>query len=149
MSFHVYIARPGFKDTPISRDEWLSVVRSQSKLKITETPNRRGPALVTVSLCADKLQTLALDPYGLVHTQNPSKELVAVMFDLSAPFGAGVYSEKLKRYASLEDWEEHTRSYRSQHQRARTQARNALRKKQLMGLAVIVAAAVAGWLLHA
>lgn len=144
MSFHVYIARPGFKNTPIQRGQWIAAASGNGKLKglgNTET--------ASFSLRSDTSQRLTLDPHGLVHTQNPSKELIAVMFELAEPLGAGVYSEKLKRYSSIEDWEERTRSYRVQQQRNRAHAQSTRRKKWLMWFAVVAVAAIAGWFFNA
>lgn len=76
------------------------------------------------ALCTGKRQNLAVDPYGLAHTQNPGKELVSLMFDMFALLEAGVYRGKLKRYASPENREECTRSYRAQHQFIRAQDGN-------------------------
>jgi hypothetical protein len=69
------------------------------------------------------------------------------MFEVAESLGAGVYSEKLKRYSSVEDWEERTRSYRAQRQRSSAHAQGTRRKELLMWFAVIVLAAVAGWFL--
>jgi hypothetical protein len=140
MSFHVYIARPGFKDAPIEREQWLSIAHSNERLKGT-----RNSDAASFLLSSDRTQRLTLDPNGLVHTQNPSRELVVVMFELAERLGAGVYSEKLKRYSSTEEWEERTRSYRAQHQRNMANVQSKRRKKLVMWLAVVVVAAVAGW----
>lgn len=144
MSFHVYIARPGFKDAPIQREQWLSVAHGNRKLK-----GVGNAETASFSLPSDTSQRLTLDPHGLVHTQNPSRELVAVMFELAELLGAGVYSEKLKRYSSIEDWEERTRSYRAQHQRNRAHAQSTSRKKLLMWFAVVVVATIASWFFNA
>lgn len=134
MSFHVYIARPGFKHSPLTREQWLAAAQGRPQLKVLG-----GPGSVCFALVGDSAQRLALDPHGLVHTQNPSRALVDVMFELAGVLEAGVYSEKLKRYSSPEDWEERTRSHRAQYQRQRALQRRERRKRQLMGLAVVAA----------
>jgi len=142
VSLHVYIARPGFKDSPLDRAQWLAAAQGRPELKAMG-----GPGSLCFSLASDSDQCLALDPHGLVHAQNPSRELVVVMFELAEGLGAGVYSEKLKRYSSPQDWEERTRSHRAQHQRHRAQLQRERRRTQLMGAAVVLGVVAVCWLL--
>ena len=144
MSFHVYIARPGFKDSPLAREQWLAAARGRPELAALGQPEA-----ACFALASDSAQRLALDPHGLVHAQNPSRELVVVMFELAEVLGAGVYSEKLRRYSSPQDWEERTRSYRAQHQRQRAQRQRERRRTQLLWAAVALGVLILCWLLPA
>jgi hypothetical protein len=81
----------------------------------------------------------------VVDAQDPSKELVLVMFKLAIILDAGVYSERLKRYASVEDWERRTKKYRQ----SLAERREAYRKKRRIRAALwallIVVSAIIGW----
>lgn len=112
MSYHVYIAFGGFKETPISLEAWLAAARQCVDVAVIEERNRIGKTIYDVRLKGDESASLHLTPYGLVDAQDPSKELVAAMFKLASGLGADVYSERLKRYTSIEDWEKRTRDYR-------------------------------------
>ena len=142
MSFHVYIARSGFKGSPLAREQWLAAARGRPELVALGQPEA-----ACFALASDSAQRLSLDPHGLVHTQNPSRELVVVMFELAEVLGAGVYSEKLRRYRSPQDWEERTRSHRAQQQRHRAQGLRARRRTQGLWAAVVLGVLVLCWLL--
>lgn len=142
MSFHVYIAHAGFKDSPVDREQWLAAARGRPELVPLGTPEA-----ACFALASDSAQRLSLDPHGLVHTQNPTRELVVVMFELAEVLGAGVYSEKLKRYSSPQDWEARTRSHRAQHQRHRAQLQRARRRTQLLWAAGALGVLLVCWLL--
>lgn len=140
MSFHVYIARPGFKDTPLEKAQWLALAQGHSRLQGVGKTGTSSFALVS-----DHAQRLSLDPHGLVHAQNPSRELVALMFELADALGAGVYSEKRKRYQSVDDWEARTRSYRAQYQRRRAAMHHTRRKQRILWAVLLVAIMVVSW----
>lgn len=147
MSYHVYIARPGFKDTPIGRDEWVRALAAQSRLMVVEKRNRRGPSAFIALLPEDRSQQLSLTPFGLAHVQNPSRAMVEAMFALAGPLEAGVYSAKLKRYDSPEAWAESTSSQRAQLRRSRADAARTQRRWLFGWLAFLVAALGLGWYL--
>jgi len=116
MSMHVYIAREGFKDTPISYDEWVGAAKHCSPIVVEEKRNRKGNVSYIAKLKSDKKQYLSLTPYGLVHAQNPTKELIEAMFLLAPTLNSKVYSERNKAYESVADWEKRTQNYRNKRQ---------------------------------
>lgn len=105
MSYRVYIALDGFKETPIPLDAWLAAASQCDDVTVVEEKNRHGKISDFVILKGDKRARLDLGPDGLVYAQNPSRELIVAMFKLSKILSAGVYSERLHRYSSVEDWE--------------------------------------------
>jgi len=111
MSLHVYIAREGFKETPILLPEWLMAARQCEELQI-EQRKVKARTVVVVTLKGDPRARLSRTPYGLIDAQNPSSGLVSVMFKLAQMLNAGVYSEDLERYDSVEDWDRRTAGYR-------------------------------------
>ena len=112
MSFHVYIARAGFKETPIYEGEWIEAADHCNELVVEERKNRKGVIFHTVRLKSDKKQRLNRTPYGLVLAQNHTKELFKVRLNLAPVLESMVYSERLKPYESVIDWEARTKNYR-------------------------------------
>lgn len=137
MSFHIYIARDKFKDSPISPEEWFTAATKCDELFI-ENKNRKGQIYTIAKLKADKQQRLDITPYGLVHAQNPSKELVAVMFKLADFLNARVYSEKLKPYESVDDWEKRTQHFRDDFVSRRNKYRSEWYKQKLFWLIMAI-----------
>jgi hypothetical protein len=146
MSFHVYVSRPGFKDEPISEAEWLAAARGCTGLSVVEHVNRRGVSHHQVTLVGTQ-RPLWLTPYGLIHAQDPPAELVEAMFELAATLGAGVYSQRLKRYDSVEDWRLRTRRYRASRAVARESANGQRKLRLILWTVLILASLSAGWLL--
>ena len=146
MSFHVYIAHPGFKDEPISHDEWIeaaaSVAAENEKLVVTPRGNSQ-----TVHLSASKRQRLSLDTYGLIHAQDPNKELIEIMFQIAAKLNAGVYSERLKVYASPEDWEKRSEAYRQLKINRRKKSGRSFRIRLAIVVTVVILGLLVGSLL--
>lgn len=147
MSYHVYIAQDGFKNNPITPPAWLAAARQCDEVAVEEKKNRYGRIHHAVNLKGNTRAWLSLTPYGLVHAQDPSRELVAVMFKLAALLGAGVYSERLKPYRSVEDWERRTANYRQQRDQRRAAYAGRRRLRAALWLAFIIALFVMGWLL--
>ena len=147
MSFHVYVAREGFKSNPIGEGDWVGAARQCSRLDLPDEFNRAGKRIAIAKLRSDRRQHLSLDPNGLIHAQDPSRELVEVMFELAARLNAGVYSEKLKRFQSVDDWQDRTRSYRMQRERQRAEARRHRRRRLAMYITVLASSAVLGWVI--
>lgn len=145
MSFHVYVSRPGFKDEPIFGDEWVAAARSCPRLSVVEHLNRRGVSHHQVKL-AGTGKFLWLTPYGLIHAQDPPEDLVEVMFEIAAILGAGVYSERLKRYDSVSDWRERTHRYRASRSAATAIANGRRRWLLTLWALLIVCSLSAGWL---
>lgn len=147
MSFHVYVARDGFKSSPISVADWVDAARQCSKLVLPDGFNQSGVRISVAMLKSNRRQCLSLDPHGLIHAQDPSQELVEVMFELAALLNAGVYSEKLKRFQSVGDWRERTNSYRMQRGRQLAAARKHKRRRLAIYIAIIASSAVLGWVI--
>lgn len=146
MSFHVYVSRPGFKDEPISEAEWLAAASSCARLSVLEHVNRRGVSQQRVTLVGTR-KPLWLTPYGLIHAQDPPEELVEAMFELAASLGAGVYSERLKRYDSVEDWKARTLRFRASRETARERAKGQRRLRIAFWSLLVLLSLSAGWLL--
>lgn len=148
MSYHVYIANPGFKETPISLDAWLTAARQCDDVVVEERKNRYGKISYSVALKGgDKRAWLHLDPYGLVVAQDPSKELVIAMFKLAKTLGAEVYSERLKIYSSIDDWDRRTRKYRQSRDEGRVRYRAQRRLRIAFWIFFLVTCFALGWFL--
>lgn len=145
MSRSVCIAKQGFKETPIDRQSWLATARLIDELVVEEYPGNQGALRHRVSLKSDKASKLWLSVYGVIETQNPSEELVVVMFKLAEMLGAEVYSERLKKYHSVEDWEKRTRKYRQSYEARCNETHRSLRLKLLAWAILTVLSATAGW----
>lgn len=146
MSYHVYVARDGFKETPIPYEQWIAAATKCDELFVEDKKNRKGWISSTVNLKADKKQRLSLTPYGLVHAQNPNKDLVAVMFKLAGLLDARVYSEELELYESVDDWEKRTRNYREALSAGKKKYARDWNKRKLFWLMVIAIAVIIGFL---
>lgn len=147
MSYHVYISKEGFKETPIELFDWLAVARQLKELCIHEKVNRKGFRTYTIHLVGNERQWLQLDVYGLVHAQDPSRELVMVMLEAAQKLNAQVYSERLKPYKNIQDWEKRTKKYRENLEIGRQKYRLARRKKAISIIIIIAFGSLAGWFL--
>ena len=152
MSYHVYVARPGFESSPISTDEWLAAASACPLLRIITTTNRKGIVHHSVRLASDPDRRIWRLPTGVIDAQEPTPEVIEALFSIAPKLGADVYSEKAKKYASVQDWESKTKSYRAQLAVARTKAHQVRRHERLRLLAKLATAAVVGaalsWLLR-
>jgi hypothetical protein len=147
MSFHIYVARKGFKSSPISTADWIDVARQCPKLELADEFNRSGVRISVAKLRSNRRQRLSLDPNGLIHAQDPSQELVEAMFELARLLNAGVYSEKLKRFQSVGDWRDRTNSYRMQRGRQLAEARKNRYRRLVIYIAMVASSAVLGWVI--
>lgn len=147
MSFHVYIARAGFKETPISPDEWLASASECAELRVEKKLNRHGKMFCNVALKDRRDARLHLTPHGLIDAQEPSKALITIMFRLAAMLGAGVYGENLYRYTSPDNWEQHTALARKARADRREKRRMARRWHACCWALVLIASAMIGWAL--
>lgn len=113
MSYYVHIAREGFKENPIPPDDWLAAARQCDELSVEEIRNRHDEIKgYSVFLKGNRRAKLLRHPSaGVITAQDPSKELIIVMFKLASILNVGVYSDRLKRYESIEDWEKRTKKY--------------------------------------
>jgi hypothetical protein len=137
MSFHVYIAYPGLKDEPISGKAWMEAVKSVSETNENLVFCKRE-AKATAYLRNSTRHRLNLDPYGLIHTQDPNKELVEIMFQIASKLNAGVYSERAKPYESPDDWEKRTEAYRNRKNELRRKHTKTTRIRLVAWLAAII-----------
>src|SRR5512146_632054 len=103
MSFHVYIARSGFENTPIDEAEWLAAARQCSDLLVTEERDSTGGFEHSVHLPENKRKSLSRTAFGLICARDPNRELIVAMFQLAERLNAGVYSEHMKPYVSVQD----------------------------------------------
>lgn len=151
MSMHVYVSNPGFKDEPIGYEQWLlaaeKVASEFSNFTIVEKINRKTKRSFHFGkLTNDSRQRLSLDPYGLIHAQNPSEELIEIMFALAEELDASVYSERLKPYKSVSDWRKRTENYRNRRNERMAASKKAQRKKQILWLLYILGILTIGYL---
>ncbi len=138
MSFHVYIARDGWAETPITQAEFVEAARSHPDLDV-----REHARYVAVSLRGHRSERLHATQ-GWVHAQAPSEALVRVMFDLAALLDARVWSERAKPYRDLDDWRGRTADFRARQAQAQAEAqRRRWRSRALFVIlvALVVAAA--------
>lgn len=148
MSYHVYIAYPGFKETPIFLDAWLTAARQCDDVIVEERVIRHGKVSYSVTLKGgDRRAWLDLDPYGLVVAQDPSKELVIAMFKLAKTLGAEVYSERLKIYSSIGDWDRRTKKYRQSRDEGRARYHAQRRLRIAFWILFLLACFTLGWFL--
>lgn len=115
MSFHVYLAKPGWKktwqDNPITPAEWTAAVNATDALEKIVPPKKQSNHMALgTRLKRDGRQRLRWGQ-GFVNAEAPSEALITVMFMLAEILGAKVYSEKAKPYASVEDWKNRTKKY--------------------------------------
>jgi len=148
MSYHVYIARAGFKETPISMEDWLAAARNCDELVVERGKNRKSEHHL-VWLRDRRRARSSRSPYGLVFAQDPDKALVAVMFRLAQLLDAGVYSETLERYASVEDWDQRTAEERLHRQQRRAGYKRRRRLRMALAVLFIALGAVIGLLASA
>ena len=97
-------------------------------------------------LLSGNSQTPLADPYGLIHAQDPPEALVEVMFELAGTLGAGVYSERLKRYESVTDWRKRTQRYRVSQAAAGERRKRQRRLRLTLWTLLVLLSISAGWL---
>lgn len=148
MSYHVYIALKGFKDNPISQQNWLEAVQHCGKLQTEWLRNRLDKVFYRVHLKSDRNSVLSLDRYGLGHAQDPSKEMIESMFEVAEELCAHVYSEKLRCYTSVQDWEEHTRSYRACRDKRLNQRNMNRSRVRFFIISIVLIFVVLGWYIN-
>lgn len=86
MSYHVYIARAGWGETPITLEEWTRAVSDLPELETRRA--QRGDGLI-VHLKGVRRQWLRLTQ-GCVLSQAPEEDLVSIMFHLATRLDARV-----------------------------------------------------------
>ncbi len=73
--------------------------------------------------------------------------MVETMFKLAGLLDAAVYSERLKKYDSVQDWEKRTKAWREKHEVAKALAGKAYSRKKLKILLLVAASGLLGWCL--
>ena len=151
MSFHVYISKPGFKEEPIDYDDWVAsatkVASSNNNLTISEKKRKGHKSTFYAHLDHSKRQRLVMNRYGLIHAQDPTRELIEIMFKIANELNASVYSERLKAYKDVDDWEKRTKQFRERLAERRAAYRSKKMKKQLFFLILVLLGLVTGILL--
>lgn len=104
MSTYVYIAFEGLRTSPISEEAWLSAVQRCDELVVDQARASGGRGQHVIRLKGDRRATVRLDRFGIACANDPSKELIAVMFKVAAFLNADVYSERFNKYTSADDW---------------------------------------------
>lgn len=127
-------------------DQWLAAARQCDELVVEDQTNRQRTNY-RVTLKANRHSRFELTPYGLIHVQAPSREQIVVMFKLASLLDAGVYSEDLHRYISVEDWEERTREYRLDRDKSMSAYRARRRTKLILFILFLLVCALAGYLI--
>lgn len=144
MSYHVYIARDGWRDTPIDKDVFLSAARAHGGLDVLPVQHRKIPDLFNVHLRGRPRQFLRYMD-GVIMAQAPEETLIRVMFELAGDLGAQVYSERAVAYTSVADWQKRTRDYHAR----REETSMEIAKKRLIRKLMILCAVLAGLLIGA
>jgi hypothetical protein len=147
MSFHVYISREGFKENPVPDSEWRLAIEKCDELIYQERKNKKGNWKAAI-LRTDRRQHLNVSPYGLMFAQTPSKDLVQSMFKISAALNAAVYSERLKPYDSVADWERRTKKFRDKRELRNKAYKRHFFKRKPFWLMVIIILGLLFWVIH-
>ena len=100
MGTRAFVARRGWKDTPIALDEWAQAVLESPDLELHQGPDGELTALLRGSR---RRRLTWHDGYLAVHHTN--HRMATAVFALAERLGAGVYSERRHRYADLAEWE--------------------------------------------
>lgn len=146
MSYHVYISKPGFKDDPIDKEDWINVAKHVSEITdnfvVEKRRNRNNEQGYDIHLSSSKRQWLHMTPYGLIHAQNPSRELIEIMFIIANKLDANVsvYSERNVAYSSPDEWEKRTKNYCKR----TSERREIAKKKQNIKKVVVLLAVIIG-----
>jgi hypothetical protein len=100
MGTRAFVARHGWKDTPIGRDEWAEAVRQSADLEPHQSPDGELTALLRGSR---RRRVTWHDGYLASH--HTDARLAVAVFALAERLNADVYSEQRHRYASLAEWQ--------------------------------------------
>ena len=100
MGTRAYVARQGWKDTPISLEEWSKAVHQSDDLEMRQSPDGEWTALLRGS---SRRRLTWHDGYLAAHHTNA--RMAAAIFDLADRLHADVYSEHRRRFDSLADWQ--------------------------------------------
>ncbi|NRF70849.1 hypothetical protein HLB44_27975 [Aquincola sp. S2] len=108
MGLRVYVARSGWRETPITADEWHDAVVTLPELEVHHV---HGGGPVRAMLRGSQRRGLAWND-GYISAHHANARLVAVLFVLADRLGARVYSAHRRPYLDVADWEQRTQRYR-------------------------------------
>lgn len=143
MTFHSYIAKPGFNRQAIDRDLWPQVARelastyAQAEVK---TLKRRDDSISAVLHMGDT--NLSMTVYGQLVIQNPNASMANILFSAAKKLDAQVFSERGNAYADINDWQRRTQ--RQRQAIADTQRKQQKKKKLVFWLASAGISTLAG-----
>jgi hypothetical protein len=103
MGTRAFVARSGWRKTPISLDELAQAVAESPDLELRQGIDGDLRALLRGS---SRRRLTWHEGYLAAHHTNP--RMAAAVFDLAERLGAEVYSERRHRYADLADWARRT-----------------------------------------
>ena len=99
MGTRAFVARAGWRDTPIGHEEWAEAVRQSTDLEMHRLPDGELTALLRGSR---RRRVTWHDGYLASH--HTDARMAMAVFALAERLQADVYSERRHRYASLEEW---------------------------------------------
>jgi hypothetical protein len=99
MGTRAFVARPGWRDTPIGQEEWAEAVQQSTDLEMHRWPDGELTALLRGSR---RRRVTWHDGYLAAH--HADARLAAAVFALAERLQADVYSEQRHRFASLAEW---------------------------------------------
>jgi hypothetical protein len=100
MGTRAFVARHGWKHTPIGLDEWAAAVAQSVDLELHQSPDGELTALLRGSR---RRRLTWHDGYLAAH--HTDARLAAAVFALADRLHADVYSEHRHRYASFAEWQ--------------------------------------------
>jgi hypothetical protein len=101
MGTRAFVARHGWKDTPIRLEEWAEAVQQSADLELHQSPDGELTALLRGSR---RRRVTWHDGYLASH--HTDARLAVAVFALAERLHADVYSERRYRYASLAEWQQ-------------------------------------------
>lgn len=102
MGTRAFVARHGWKQTPIGLDEWAAAVAQSADLELHQASDGELTALLRGS----RRRRLTWHD-GYLASHHTDARMAAAVFALADRLQAGVYSEHRHRYASLSEWQQH------------------------------------------
>jgi hypothetical protein len=144
MGTRAFVARSGWRDTPISLDELARAVAESSDFEL-----HRGTDGDLRALLRGSTRRRLTWHEGYLAAHHTNARMAAAVFDLAARLGAEVYSDRRQRYADLADWARRTGEAAPGEERRAPSMQSALTNGRpegwlwlamVIGLAVVLAA---------
>jgi hypothetical protein len=108
MGLRAYVARSGWRETPITADEWHDAVATLPELEVHQV---HGGGAVRAMLRGSQRRGLTWHD-GYISANHVNARLAASMFVLADRLGAQVYSAHRRPYLDVADWEQRSQRYR-------------------------------------